>query len=162
MIFRFGQRSIERMDGIHPKLLAVANDAISASLSDMTVPDMGGMRTLEQQKSLVAKGVSKTINSMHVKQKDGYGHAIDLIPYVNGKAIVNALTTQDREHWYDIVWAMKYGAEKNGLSLRWGGRWFDPKINNVKYDIRNITSRSDIEKLIIGNSFMDWAHYEII
>lgn len=42
-------------------------------------------RTLEQQKENVKKGVSKTLNSKHIPDKNGIVRAIDIVPYVNSK-----------------------------------------------------------------------------
>lgn len=43
-------------------------------------------RTLEQQKENVKKGVSKTLNSKHLPDKNnGIVRAMDIVPYVNGQ-----------------------------------------------------------------------------
>lgn len=41
-------------------------------------------RTLEQQKENVKKGVSKTLNSKHIPDKNGIVRAMDIVPYVKG------------------------------------------------------------------------------
>ena len=42
-------------------------------------------RTIEKQKEYVQRGVSKTMNSKHIPDKNGIVRAIDIVPYVNGK-----------------------------------------------------------------------------
>jgi peptidoglycan L-alanyl-D-glutamate endopeptidase CwlK len=59
------------------------------------------------------------MHSKHLLQVDGCGHAVDLLPYVNGRAI----------DWNDIskmIWfAGRFfqSCESLGVSLRWGGNW---------------------------------------
>ena len=81
MTYRFGQTSLKRMDGVHPLLRECAERALSYGVLDLTVPPLGGLRTLDDQRKLVAKGASQTLNSLHRKQRSGYGHAVDLVPY---------------------------------------------------------------------------------
>lgn len=40
-----------------------------------------GIRTPERQRKLKRQGKSKTLNSKHLVQSDGYGHAVDVIAY---------------------------------------------------------------------------------
>lgn len=42
-------------------------------------------RTLETQKEYVRRGVSKTLNSKHIPDKNDVVRAMDIVPYVNGK-----------------------------------------------------------------------------
>lgn len=82
----------------------------------------------EEQKALVASGASQTLNSMHRPQADGFGHAVDLVPYINGKL---------RWEWpaiYPIAAAVWQASRELGVPIRWGGAW----INMV--DIKSGTS----------------------
>jgi peptidoglycan L-alanyl-D-glutamate endopeptidase CwlK len=47
-----------------------------------------GLRTAEEQKALVASGASQTMNSMHRRQADGSGHAVELVPFINAKSLL--------------------------------------------------------------------------
>jgi len=47
----------------------------------MDVTVLQGVRSKEEQEELVRKGMSKTLKSKHLKQNDGYSHAIDLAPF---------------------------------------------------------------------------------
>ena len=50
---------------------------------DATVFD--GLRTLPEQRENLRRGVSKTLKSKHLPQADGYGHAVDIVPIINGQ-----------------------------------------------------------------------------
>jgi peptidoglycan L-alanyl-D-glutamate endopeptidase CwlK len=78
MSFILGQRSLSELEGVHSDLVAVVKRAIEITPQDFSVHD--GIRTIEQQKELVKSGASKTLNSRHIT-----GHAVDLVPYINGK-----------------------------------------------------------------------------
>ena len=83
MPYVLGAKSRAELKGVHPDLVRVVERAIQITTQDFSVHD--GLRTAEEQKALVAAGASQTINSMHRPQADGFGHAVDLVPFVNGK-----------------------------------------------------------------------------
>lgn len=66
------------MEGIHPDLRRVADLALKLSVYDFTITD--GLRTIEEQREYVARGVSWTMNSRHLT-----GHAIDYAVIMYGK-----------------------------------------------------------------------------
>jgi peptidoglycan L-alanyl-D-glutamate endopeptidase CwlK len=61
MTFKLSRRSLDRLEGIDERLQAVVKQAITLTKTDFGV--IQGMRTLEQQKELVAKGASQTMKS---------------------------------------------------------------------------------------------------
>ena len=77
MIFSFSKRSIKNLEGVHHDLVQVAHMALSMSPIDFVIID--GVRTIEEQRILVAKGKSKTMDSRHLT-----GHAIDIAAWMNG------------------------------------------------------------------------------
>ena len=79
MSFKLSRRSLDRLEGIDERLQAVVKMAITLTKTDFGV--VQGMRTLEQQKELVAKGASKTLKSKHLE-----GKAFDIMAFVNGRA----------------------------------------------------------------------------
>ena len=85
------------------------------------------LRTPEQQKINLAKGVSWTPNSRHLT-----GHAIDICPYET-----YALHGPDKLQWdaTDPIWN-KIGQIGESLGLRWGGRWQQKDMGHfeVSYD----------------------------
>ena len=78
MSFALGQRSRERLQGVHPDLVKVVERAIELTSVDFTV--LEGLRTVERQGELVAKGASQTMESRHLT-----GHAVDLGALIGGE-----------------------------------------------------------------------------
>ena len=106
-------RSRQRLVGVHPDLTRVVLRA--ANNADFAVIE--GLRTLERQKYLVAKGASKTMRSRHLKSPNGYAHAVDLACTLKGTV---------RWDWpmYDnLAKRMKAAAKKEKVPLEWGGDW---------------------------------------
>ncbi len=99
---------------VHPRLEVVVRRALVLSRQDFTVFE--GLRSPETQAAYVLRGVSWTNASKHLRQTDGYSHAVDLVPWV-GKA------EWDWELIYPIAWAMREAARELGVGLRWGGVW---------------------------------------
>lgn len=75
---RFGRVSESHLVGVDSRLVAVARKVIT--VWDCSITD--GIRTVEEQRKNVAKGVSKTMASKHLPQSpEGLGHALDIMPY---------------------------------------------------------------------------------
>ena len=74
-MFKFGNRSISRLMGVHPLLVETAKLAIARSKIDFGITC--GVRDMETQKKLKAAGRSWTLKSKHLVQEDGFSHAID-------------------------------------------------------------------------------------
>jgi peptidoglycan LD-endopeptidase CwlK len=68
--------SAERLKGVHPDLVTLANAVLQKAPWPLRVTE--GLRTIERQKQLVAMKFSKTMNSRHLT-----GRAIDITPYVD-------------------------------------------------------------------------------
>ena len=110
MSYKLGKRSVERLSGVHPDLVAVVHDAIKITPIDFTV--LEGVRTLERQEELYKSGATQTLNSRHLT-----GHAVDIAPLVDGEV---------SWHWphYDLLEvAMKTAARQLDVSIEWGGDW---------------------------------------
>ena len=116
--YRLGNRSKQRLEGIHPHLVAVVERAIEVTEQDFFVGE--GLRTTERQKKLVASGASKTMNSRHLT-----GHAVDLHPYpYNGDHDSDGIPNRDDWDAYKpIVDAMRYAAAELGYDLTHGYDW---------------------------------------
>ena len=113
--WRFGPASQQELLGVEPQLVVCTKNALARSPVDFSVHD--GLRTLEEQKAYVAAGVSWTLASKHLKQPDGFGHAVDLVPWVGGKL---------RWEWpliYPIALSMHAASIELKLELVWGGVW---------------------------------------
>jgi peptidoglycan L-alanyl-D-glutamate endopeptidase CwlK len=110
--------SVAKLKGVHPDLVRV----VLRCAKDWKDPGTGfiatcGLRTLAEQKVLVAKGASKTMRSRHLT-----GHAVDLAATIAGKV---------RWDWplYDrLAKAMKAAAKAEKVPLEAGADW--PKFRD--------------------------------
>ena len=110
--------SIAKLKGVHPDLVRV----VLRCAEDWKDADTGfivtcGVRTLAEQKVLVAKGASKTLRSRHIPAANGYSHAVDLACTIKGAV---------RWDWplYDrLAKAMKAAAKAEKVTVEWGGDW---------------------------------------
>lgn len=153
MAYTLGAKSKSRLVGVHPQLVAVVERAILLTEQDFTVQE--GLRTLATQKDYVRRGVSKTLNSKHLKQPDGFGHAVDLVPWING---------QPRWEWppiYKIARAMDDAAQALGVKLTWGGVW-DKRMDQyggsaaaIEAEVQAYCRRHP------GPDFIDGPHYQL-
>ena len=104
-MYKLSQRSIERLDGVNEQLLAVVTKAIKTTNIDFGVTC--GLRTIEEQRELVKKGVSQTMKSKHIE-----GNAVDVVAYI-GSRITWELNVYD-----DIADAFKSAAQDLGVGIR--------------------------------------------
>lgn len=105
----------ERLEGVHPDLVAIVEAAAPAMPWDILVVE--GIRTVERQRELVAHGASQTMHSRHIPGDDGLGKAVDLAPAPDG---------QPSWAWplyYVIATQMKAAATNLGTPVEWGGDW---------------------------------------
>lgn len=153
MSFVLGRRSRLALEGVHPKLVAVVERAILICDADFSVHE--GVRSKERQAAYLKRGVTRTMNSKHLVQPDGYGHAVDLVPYIDG---------QLRWEWppiYSIAAAVRRAAIELDTELIWGGVW-DRSISQlgatadaIARDVRAYCERHP------GPDFIDGPHYQL-
>jgi peptidoglycan LD-endopeptidase CwlK len=141
MAITLGQRSLSRLDGVHPDLVRVVVRAAAmakAVVEDFTV--LEGVRTVEQMYAVYGKGrtaaqcqangvpakyarpkeakvtwLSDPLMSNHRKRADGYGRAVDLAPY---PIDWNAAARFDK-----LANLMFRAASIEGVRIRWGADW---------------------------------------
>lgn len=116
MGFQFSERSLERMEGVDPRLKEIAKHAITISKIDFGIPQDGGLRTAERQAELFADGKSKA-DGVKNKSRHQTGGALDVYAYVDGKA------SWEKEHLAMVAAAMFQSASILGYKLEWGGLW---------------------------------------
>ncbi len=147
-----GRRSLDELKGVHPDLVKIVKWAIAITEQDFGVHD--GLRTVAEQKRYVARGVSQTMNSKHLPQKDGYSHAVDLVPYINGKL---------RWEWppiYIIADAVRQAATELKVPLRWGGCW--QVITGTTADLEEMVEAYGAKRRAQGRkAFTDGPHFEL-
>lgn len=106
--YKLSKRSQKELIGVHPKLAFIVTEAISLTKQDFMVLD--GIRTIEEQRKLVDRGVSRTMDSYHL-----YGLAVDLVAYVDGKL------SWKEKYYKEIAIAMNKAAEKHNINgIDWG------------------------------------------
>jgi peptidoglycan L-alanyl-D-glutamate endopeptidase CwlK len=114
--FKAGTQSMANLAGVHPNLIKVVLLALSKYATvDFRVNE--GLRSINTQRTYYRQGKSKTMKSKHLKQKDGYGHAVDLYPTVlrdvNNKAeylpVVKAMMAAAKELNVPIVCGYDWG-----------------------------------------------------
>jgi peptidoglycan L-alanyl-D-glutamate endopeptidase CwlK len=115
MAYTLSARSNSRLIGVHPDLVRVVRRAIQITGVDFTV--LEGVRDIGRQKEMVASGASTTMNSRHLRAENGYGHAVDIAPVVNGSV------SWDWPLYHKIAKAMKQAANELGIAIEWGGDW---------------------------------------
>lgn len=115
MPFKFGTTSLAKLEGVHPDLVRVMKRAIGMSPVDFRVIE--GKRTLARQQQLVAQGASKTMNSRHLVASNGFAHAVDIVPLVDGKV------RWDWPLYHQIAPVVKEAARLEKVPLEWGGDW---------------------------------------
>ncbi|MGE8688641.1 MAG: M15 family metallopeptidase [Achromobacter sp.] len=114
--FILSARSLQRLEGVHPRLVEIVKLAIQRTAVDFTVVE--GLRTPERQRQLKAAGKSQTLNGLHLVQADGYGHAVDLAPLVNG-----VIPWDDWAEFRRLAEVVKACAAELGTPVEWGGDW---------------------------------------
>lgn len=114
--FYLGKRSLANLEGVHPDLVRVVERAITLTPIDFGVTE--GLRTIEKQREYVRDGKSKTMNSKHLQQKDGYSHAVDLYCRDNQGQV-----TWKHEWFRLVIQAMMTAAILEGVPIKAGGLW---------------------------------------
>lgn len=121
MSITLGQRSRERLVGVHPNMVKVIERAAALSSQDFTI--LEGVRTPARQKELYAQGrtrpgkkVTWTLTSNHfINPKTGHGHAVDIAPW--------PIDWNDTAKFDAVAKVMFQAAKELGIKIRWGADW---------------------------------------
>lgn len=114
MTFKLSQRSLDRLQGVHPDLVLVVKRAIEISDIDFCVTE--GVRTLERQAQLLKAGATRTLKSRHLT-----GHAVDLAAMMGGEI------RWDWPLYSKLNEAMQRAGEIVNIPIEWGGSWISFK-----------------------------------
>lgn len=135
-----GNRSLDRLEGVHPDLVKVVKRAAEMATAQQDFTVLEGVRSKEQMcinygkgrtvSECLAKGVpakysepskakvtwlTNPFNSMHRIFPDGFGHAVDLAPY--------PIDWQDFGRFRKTVELMKQAAAQCGVDIVCGADW---------------------------------------
>lgn len=141
MAFSLGTASRAHLLGVHPSLVGVVERAIEISSQDFMVVE--GVRSKEQMCINWGKGrypaecyragilatyaqpnlakvtwLKNPLGSNHRVMPDGFGHAVDLGAWVDGKYDGNTVSRYDK-----IALAMFQAASEKRVHIRWGADW---------------------------------------
>lgn len=157
MTFALGAKSQAHLVGVAPSLVRVVNRAITISAQDFMVVE--GVRSKEQMcinwgkgrtsAACVSAGIDgkyaqpsaakvtwlkNPLGSNHRMMADGFGHAVDLGAWVDGKYDGNTVSRYDK-----IALAMLQAAHLEGVRIRCGcdwdgdGHWHEPGESDMAH-----------------------------
>lgn len=110
-------RSLSRLNGVHPDLVAV----VKLAAQDASFIVTEGLRTYERQRELFLAKKSQTMNSRHLT-----GHAVDLAIWADedkDKVVDANELSWKFQHYQELAEVMKKAAQELGIALIWGGDW---------------------------------------
>ncbi len=148
MSFKLSRRSLDRLEGIDDRLQEVVKMAITLSKTDFGV--VQGMRTIEQQKELVAKGASKTMKSKHLE-----GKAFDIMAFVNGRA------SWELNLYDEIADAFLSAAKEVGCELTWGAAWHKKLTGHEGTCEALMMEYVDLRRSQGRRPFLDGPHFQL-
>jgi peptidoglycan L-alanyl-D-glutamate endopeptidase CwlK len=150
MTFALSRRSRDRLVGVAPELVAVVERAILLTKVDFGVTE--GVRTLERQREMVAKGASQTMDSKHV-----IGRAVDLVAYVGPRI------SWELSLYNEVAEAMRTAAVLNSVPLRWGGAWNVQDIRRWEGSMEDAMEHYVAARRAQGaRPFIDAPHFELV
>lgn len=104
------ERSVKNLQGVHYDLARVVRRA--ATLTDLDFVVTEGLRSVDRQRELVARGASRTLRSRHLD-----GHAVDLAAVIGGEV------RWDWPLYPKLAAVMKRAAAELEVPIEWGGDW---------------------------------------
>jgi peptidoglycan L-alanyl-D-glutamate endopeptidase CwlK len=154
-MFKLSQRSLNKLNGVHPDLVAVVKRAIE--ITDIDFGVTYGVRTVEEQEKLVASGRSQTMKSKHLIQDTGYSHAVDLVAY-DGSDVVWEINVYD-----NICDAMARAADELEVPVKWGAAWSEGDIRFYEDTAEDaMNAYIDLRRSQGRRPFIDGPHFELM
>ena len=150
MSFKLSQRSLDKLEGVHPDMVKCVKSAIEYTKVDFGV--ICGMRTEAEQRELVDKGASQTMASKHLE-----GLAVDLMAYVGSRA------SWELNLYDDIADAMAQASKTHGVPIKWGAAWSIGNIAQWNSSMEGaMNSYIDLRRSQGSRPFIDGPHFELI
>lgn len=149
MSFKLSDRSTAKLDKVDSNLVAIVRMAILETKVDFGV--ICGLRTIEEQKVLVDKGVSQTMDSKHIS-----GSAVDLMAYVGSRA------SWELNLYDDIADSMKKASKLVDVPIRWGAAWHIKDIAKYEGTMEDAMNEYiDLRRSQGRRPFIDGPHFEL-
>ena len=149
MAYKLSKRSLARLEGVDERMIRVVKTAITFSTVDFGV--IQGLRTIEEQRELVAKGASQTMKSKHLD-----GLAVDLMAYVGSRG------SWELSLYDNIADAMKLAAIEENVAIRWGAAWQIPDISEWDGTMQDAMDKYiDLRRSQGRRPFIDGPHFEL-
>jgi peptidoglycan L-alanyl-D-glutamate endopeptidase CwlK len=136
-MYKLSKKSLSNLDGVHPSLVDLVKIVMNWQVMDFSVAE--GIRTEDRQKELVASGKSKTMNSKHLRQSTGYGHAVDLYPYPIDMEKVNKGDVREISRFSLLAGLVIAAGKSRGVKVTWGGDW--DRDGQKRWTTRSLTPR---------------------
>lgn len=149
MAFKLSKRSLGRLEGVDDRLVRVVQTAITLSSVDFGV--IQGLRTIEEQRQLVAKGASQTMKSKHLD-----GLAVDVMAYIGSRG------SWEMSLYDNIADAFKLAAIEEDVAIRWGAAWQISDIREWDGTMQDAMNEYiDLRRSQGRRPFIDGPHFEI-
>lgn len=150
MAFRLSKRSLARLEGVDERMVNVVKSAINYTSVDFGV--IQGLRTIEEQRELVAKGASQTMKSKHLD-----GLAVDVMAYVGSRG------SWEMSLYDNIADAFKIAAEEQDVKIRWGAAWHIMDIREWDGTMQDAMNEYiDLRRSQGRRPFIDGPHFEMM
>ena len=154
MAFKLSQKSLDKLNGVHPDLVETVERAIELTDTDFGV--IYGVRDLETQKRLFSSGKSQTMASKHLIQNDGFSHAVDLMAYDGSNP------SWDIVDYDNIADAMKKASKEVGSKIKWGASWHIDNIVDFDGSMEDAMNEYiDLRRSQGRRPFIDGPHFEL-
>jgi peptidoglycan L-alanyl-D-glutamate endopeptidase CwlK len=120
MSFELSHQSLVNLQGVHPDLVRLVMRTLDISPLDFAI--IQGVRTQDEEREDIAKGLSQTTHSRHL-----VGMAVDFMAFVNGKGCwldnVPEGTALALHPYHQIAAAFKQASTELNIPIVWGGTW---------------------------------------
>ena len=114
MKYKFGTRSLDKLCDVDHGLQSVMQAAIDTGIMDFSITEGHREEAIQNKYFESGKSKVKWPNGKHNKIPS---EAVDVVPYVNGKASWNKL------HCCVLAGIILTCAARLGVDVRWGGCW---------------------------------------
>lgn len=132
MSYHLSKRSLDRLQGVHPVLFELLEEAMKEMPHDIGIPQFGGLRSEGDQQSLYSIGRTSEVGrkpvthtdgikkkSNHQAHEDGFGYAFDIYIYLP----LERRASWNREKLTEVAMHILKVANSMDIPLTWGGSW---------------------------------------